>query len=70
MTFKIAIVGCGFVADYYMQTFSLHPTLRVVGVTDRDPERAARFAAFHSTRREYMEVLRYVPRPVFQSTLC
>ena len=47
---NIAIVGCGYVADMYMQTLPLHPTLRLVGVFDRDPERLAAFAAFHEVR--------------------
>ena len=46
----IAIVGCGFVADYYMTTLPNHPELRLVGVFDRDPEAAKRFAAFHGAR--------------------
>ena len=37
---NIAIVGCGFVADYYLATLKLHPELRVQGVFDRLPERA------------------------------
>lgn len=36
---KIAIVGAGFVADYYLATMPMHPELEVVGVTDRLPER-------------------------------
>jgi predicted dehydrogenase len=45
---KIAIVGCGFVADYYVKTLTGYPELDLIGVTDRDPDRAARFAAFHA----------------------
>ena len=37
---KLAIVGCGFVADYYLATLALHPELTVDGVYDRVPERA------------------------------
>ncbi|MBA3624232.1 MAG: Gfo/Idh/MocA family oxidoreductase [Methylibium sp.] len=37
---NIGIVGCGFVADYYLATLELHPELRVKAVTDRRPERA------------------------------
>jgi predicted dehydrogenase len=48
---KIAIVGCGFVADYYLATLPGYPELELVGVTDRDSDRAARFAAFHSVPR-------------------
>lgn len=42
---RIAIVGCGFVADYYLSTLPLHPELELVGVMDRNQERAARLAA-------------------------
>ncbi len=45
---RIAIVGCGFVADYYLKTLPNHPELELVGVMDRDQERASRFAAYHS----------------------
>ena len=44
---NIAIVGCGFVADYYLSTLPAYPELKLIGVTDRDPDRAMRFAAFH-----------------------
>ncbi len=44
---NFAIVGCGFVADYYMITLPNHPDLKLVGVHDRDPAAAARFSAFH-----------------------
>ena len=36
---KIAIVGAGFVADYYLATMPMHPELEVVGITDRVAER-------------------------------
>ena len=48
---KIAIVGCGFVADYYLATLPLHPELELLGVTDRDPARSRHLAAFHSVPR-------------------
>jgi predicted dehydrogenase len=44
---RIAIVGCGFVADYYMQSLPLHRNLELIAVTDRDAERLRQFAAFH-----------------------
>jgi len=37
---NVAIVGCGFVADYYLATLALHPELKVLGVMDRIAERA------------------------------
>ncbi|NEQ42730.1 MAG: Gfo/Idh/MocA family oxidoreductase [Leptolyngbya sp. SIOISBB] len=45
---KIAIVGCGFVADYYLSTLPFHPQLELVGVTDKLPERIQKFSEFHS----------------------
>ncbi|HET9329477.1 MAG TPA: Gfo/Idh/MocA family oxidoreductase, partial [Steroidobacteraceae bacterium] len=44
---RIAIVGCGYVADYYMQSLPLYPALELAAVMDRDAQRAAQFAAFH-----------------------
>lgn len=44
----IALVGCGYVADFYLKTLENHPELRVVAVYDRDPERGARFATYHA----------------------
>lgn len=46
---KIAIVGCGFVADYYLSTLSLYPQLELVGVTDKVPERMQAFSEAYST---------------------
>lgn len=48
MTFapmKIAIVGCGFVADLYMATLADHPSLQVTAAMDIVPAHADRFAA-------------------------
>ncbi len=44
---RVAIVGCGFVADYYLRTLPNYPELEVAGVMDLDPERANRFSAFY-----------------------
>jgi predicted dehydrogenase len=43
----VAIVGCGFVADYYMLTLQGYPWIRVHGVFDIDPARLDRFSRFH-----------------------
>ena len=48
---KIAFVGCGYVADLYARTLSLHPGFDLAGVVDRNAERARRFAAHWSTPR-------------------
>ena len=37
---QVAIVGCGFVADYYLATLRQHPALKVIGIHDRQAERA------------------------------
>lgn len=50
---SIAIVGCGFVADYYINSLSLHPELKLVGVMDRNSSRASSFAAYHSIPHIY-----------------
>ncbi|WP_210318238.1 Gfo/Idh/MocA family protein [Aureimonas endophytica] len=47
---RLAIVGCGFVADYYMTTLVNHPELRVVGIHDRDDARGKAFGVFHGLR--------------------
>ncbi|RCS25706.1 gfo/Idh/MocA family oxidoreductase [Phyllobacterium salinisoli] len=47
---KIAILGTGFVADYYMTTLPNHPSLQLAGVYDRDPERLKQFCAFYDVR--------------------
>jgi predicted dehydrogenase len=44
---RIAIVGCGFVADYYAVTLRSRPELSIAGAMDRDRSRAAKFAAHH-----------------------
>ncbi len=43
----VAIIGCGFVADYYMHTLANYPWIRVHGVFDVDHTRLARFSQFH-----------------------
>jgi predicted dehydrogenase len=51
---RFAIVGCGFVADYYIATLvNYRRGLELAGVFDRNPERAQRFAAHHGGLRRY-----------------
>lgn len=45
---NIAIVGCGFVADYYLTTLKSYPELNITGVYDRDRHRTEDFARYHS----------------------
>ena len=47
---RIAIVGCGYVADLYMKTLKNYPQLEVAGVMDRHPERLSRFARHFGVR--------------------
>lgn len=43
----IAIIGCGFVADLYLDTLRRHAMLDLRGVFDRDPGRSFAFARRH-----------------------
>jgi predicted dehydrogenase len=47
---QVAIVGCGFVADYYLKSLPLYPELQVIGVYDRVGERTEHFATYHKLR--------------------
>jgi predicted dehydrogenase len=47
----VAIVGCGYVADQYMQSLPRYPELNLIGVFDRDQASAARFGAYHRVAR-------------------
>ena len=44
---RIAIVGCGFVADFYMQSLGIHSNLELAAVTDIDTARLQQFCSFH-----------------------
>lgn len=44
---RIAIVGCGYVADFYMATLANYPSLELVGAFDRNPLRADPFSQYH-----------------------
>ncbi|MEM8723197.1 MAG: Gfo/Idh/MocA family oxidoreductase [Cyanobacteria bacterium P01_G01_bin.39] len=56
---NIAIVGCGFVADYYLTTLKNYPELRILGVYDSDQTRTKNFAQYHAvdTYRSLEEIL-------------
>ena len=45
-----AIIGGGYVADYYMGTLEAHPELKCLGVWDNNPERLAAFAHHHGIK--------------------
>ncbi len=44
----IALIGCGFVADYYMATLDAYPNLRVRGVFDKNSRRLKEFCEYYS----------------------
>ncbi|MFJ3772093.1 Gfo/Idh/MocA family protein [Streptomyces sp. NPDC090075] len=46
----IALIGCGYVADFYLATLPNHPELVLRGVYDRDDARARGFADHHGIR--------------------
>ena len=48
---KIAIVGCGYVSDYYLKTLPLHPQLTLVGCFDKEPDRAQRLTQRYGIRQ-------------------
>ncbi len=45
---NIAIIGCGFVADYYMSTLNAYPSLMIIGVYDIDKNRLQTFCQYYS----------------------
>jgi predicted dehydrogenase len=47
---RIGIVGCGYVADFYMTTLGNHPTLELAGVYDRDVDRLAVFCRHYGAK--------------------
>lgn len=47
---KAAIIGCGYVADFYLGTASNHCELEIAGAFDRDPCRLTTFAGRHGLR--------------------
>jgi predicted dehydrogenase len=47
----IAIVGCGYVADFYLATLPNYPELVLRGCFDRRTDRAAAFAAYHEVHQ-------------------
>lgn len=44
---KVGIIGCGYVFDTYMRTAYKHPEIEVVGITDKDPERAEKLGQIY-----------------------
>lgn len=56
---KIAIVGCGYVADYYMANIDCYPNLEIVGVFDINSERLEQFTNYYKLQAldSYDEIL-------------
>ena len=48
---RIALVGCGFVADFYIQTLTNYPNLELAGVFDLNVDRLHRFSDFYKLKR-------------------
>src|SRR5262245_45775341 len=46
----VALVGCGYVADFYVRTLAAHPHLELVGAADREPDRVQRLSRRHGVR--------------------
>ncbi|WP_086934323.1 Gfo/Idh/MocA family protein [Agarilytica rhodophyticola] len=46
-TTYIALIGCGFVADYYMATIDAYPELEISGVYDKNPKRLKAFSEYY-----------------------
>jgi predicted dehydrogenase len=47
---QIALIGTGFVADYYMETLQNHSQLTLLGAFDRNEERLHAFCTFHNVK--------------------
>ena len=46
-TFRVGLVGAGYIAPYHVQALARLPQVRLVGVTDLDQDRARRLATEH-----------------------
>lgn len=47
---QIGFVGCGYTGDMYLWGLRKYPHVKLVGVTDRDQERLAKFGAYYSVK--------------------
>lgn len=55
---NIVFIGCGFVADFYINSLANHKELNLIGVWDHDETRLARFSEFYSVKSyESMETV-------------
>ena len=62
---RVALVGCGFVADLYMRSLRLYPRVEVVAVHDRDPDRQAAFAASEDQQERIVAIVNKARREVY-----
>jgi len=47
---KIGVIGCGYVFDHYMTTLPRHPGIEIIGVMDRNMERAQAVGNYYGLR--------------------
>jgi predicted dehydrogenase len=66
---KIAIIGCGFVADYYMQSLPDYKNLELVAVADRDAQRLAQFCSYYRLECARPDVASVLNDPSIQLVL-
>ena len=57
---KTAIIGCGFVADFYMSTIKHYSQLDLIKVYDKDKRRLKQFSRFYKIRtaKSFDEILK------------
>jgi predicted dehydrogenase len=65
---NIAVVGCGYVADFYGKTLRAHPNLKLIGAYDRNASNLATFCRRWSTRA-YANFAELVTDPAIELVL-
>ena len=50
---RVAIVGCGYVANFYLKTLPLYPEIELLGVMDIDGSVATKFAQYFAIPHQY-----------------
>ena len=53
---RIAIVGCGYVANFYLRTLPLYPELQLAGIFDIDSKTSAKFAEYFAISHQYQSL--------------
>lgn len=66
---RLAIVGCGFVANYYMLTLSRSKTLKVEGVLDTNLDRATGLAKHYGVPKIYRSLDELLADPAIEIVL-